>query len=722
LKRAISFLIYYLLFIQYLPAQKVGLVLSGGGAPGIAHIGMIKALEENNIPIDYITGTSIGAIVGSMYAMGYTPDQMVQILKSDDFKYWMSGEPKPENQYCYRSVNLTPSVVEIPVSLTNSTIPVLPISYVDPTQMNYEFLTLFAQATAATRGNFNNLMVPFRCVASDVYNKQAVIFKSGSLGDAVRSSMTFPFMFKPIRVDGKLLFDGGIYNNFPQDVMQKDFHPDYTIGSVVAYNTPKATDDDVLMVLQNMVIHRTEYTKPSTEGILLNYNLAYVNVFDFSKVDELVKIGYDSVIKHIAEIKAAVPRRISTEELAQHRSEFRKQFPENKFQQIKVEGIDSFQIKYVKRYFPCENKPFSISQFKSSYYQLTSDEAIQEVLPYAVFNTETSCFDLQLKVKLKHPLNVSLGGNISSTGFNQGYVGLKYQTLSNTAFEANLDAQIGQVYSGAALEARIDMPSRTKWYLKADGVYQLFNYSDGRSPFDFSQNEAYATVCVGIPLTMKARLELGVGAALQTDNYSLESKYSVQKVFLKMDSKTLNDRMYATEGHHFSVSLQGFKENQSNWAQFSAKLDNYFRISSQFKFGFYLEGSISNRPLLENYAATIIQTTAFQPTVFSRTVFNPDFCANKFIAAGIKPIWQISNQFQIREEAYLFLPYQSILQNSDNSTSFSKPFSSTRFLNETTLVYNFKLASAGLFANYSSKTWNVGLNIGILLFKPKFRE
>jgi len=95
--KKILLICFFIITVSALHAQKVGLVLSGGGAPGITHIGIIKALEENNIPIDYITGTSIGAILGGMYAMGLTPDEMIEVLKSEDFKHWLKGEVEPEN-------------------------------------------------------------------------------------------------------------------------------------------------------------------------------------------------------------------------------------------------------------------------------------------------------------------------------------------------------------------------------------------------------------------------------------------------------------------------------------------------------------------------------------------------------------------------------------------------------------------------------------------------
>jgi len=202
-------------------AQKVGLVLSGGGAKGAAHIGVIKALEDNNIPIDYITGTSIGAIIGGFYAVGYTPDEMLELMLSDEFGYWQSGTIADDYIYYFKKPDDTPEFLRFSIDLKD-TIPVktnitgiLPQSLINPVQMNQAFMGLFAQATAKSGWNFDNLFVPFRCMSSDIYNKRAIKWRSGDLGEAIRSSMTLPFFFKPLWRDGFPLFDGGIYNNFP---------------------------------------------------------------------------------------------------------------------------------------------------------------------------------------------------------------------------------------------------------------------------------------------------------------------------------------------------------------------------------------------------------------------------------------------------------------------------------------------------------------------------
>lgn len=239
-KKASIIIVLLSLFIL-LPtrAQKVGLVLSGGGAKGMTHIGVIRALEENGIPIDYVAGTSMGAIIGALYAMGYSPDDMEALLRSPDFKHWYTGTVETEYNYYFKENRPTPEFFTVHFGIKDSTRTkpqILPTSMVNPIQMNLAFVELFARATASCGGNFDRLFIPFRCVASDVYNKRPLIMKNGDLGDAVRASMSFPFVFKPIEIDSVLAYDGGIYNNFPTDVMREDFHPDIIIGSVVAAN------------------------------------------------------------------------------------------------------------------------------------------------------------------------------------------------------------------------------------------------------------------------------------------------------------------------------------------------------------------------------------------------------------------------------------------------------------------------------------------------------
>jgi NTE family protein len=762
-----SFVILYLISMVLIssPAQKVGLVLSGGGAKGITHIGVIKALEENNIPIDYVAGTSMGAIVGGMYAMGMSPDEMIAVLKSNEFKNWSTGEIESGYVYYYRNADPKPKFAEISFRINNFDSldikpNILPANLVSPRQMNYEFVPLFAQANAVAGGNFDELFIPFRCVASDIYNKQAVVFRSGVLGDAVRASMTYPLLFKPIVIDNRLLFDGGIFNNFPVDVMRTDFNPGFIIGSAVANNPRKPDETDIVMQVENMVMSHTDYSIRKEEGLLLKFQISSSKTFDFSKVDEFVKLGYDSTMKHIDEIKARVNRSVTVEELAERRRNFVKRFPMLKFQKVEVEGVDSLQKRYVEQVFHSKNEEFSLKEFKEAYFKLNSDDKILEVMPHAEYDSATGNFNLRLNVKTQDHLKVLIGGNISSSTSNQAYFGLTYQNLTEYAQSAYIDAQFGKMYNGLGLGTRIEIPAQKSWYAKLAVVLHKFDYFEGDQLFyadnrtaNFSQFEAYSKLSVGFPVTMKGRLEFGIGYGALTDYYIQDrmsatasteedrSIFSLGSLFGRIEGYTLNNLMYPTAGYSKSSSIQllGGEEffksadhpvtNVSDrldlWLQYRGKFEQYYPLSSHFTLGTYGELALSSRKLLQNYTVSLIQAPAFHPTPHSKTVFNGAFSANQFAAIGLKPIYNFNKQLHIRGEAYCFLPYQSINRASDNSAYYSVPFSSSQFMAETSLVFNFKIASAGMFVNYYSSAvsqWNFGVNIGFLLFNSKFIE
>ncbi len=758
-------IILSVIFSSVVNAQKVGLVLSGGGAKGITHIGVIKALEENNIPIDYIAGTSMGAIVGGYYAMGFSPDELIEILKSDEFRYLSTGEIEPKYRYFYLTPDPKPSLIEFPLNvkkldslLIKPTF--LPTNLISPHQMNFAFMNMFTQANTVAGGDFDKLFVPFRCVASDIYGKQAVVFNKGKLGDAIRASMTYPFVYKPISIDGKLLFDGGIYNNFPVNVMRDEFKPDYIIGSNVSTPPQKPDESDLIQQIMNMVMTKTDNSISKEEGLLLDFNLDKYMGFDFSKVDELVQIGYDSTMKYIDEIKNRISRRAPQNNLSNQRYAFRNTFPELKFQNVEITGIDSAKHWYIEQFFHNKNEVFSLSEFKEAYFKLFSDNKILEVVPNAVYNRENNNYDLHLKVKMSDHIKLMLGGNISTSTSNQAYFGVNYQNLSEFPQSAWADVQFGKNYNGFGLGTRIEAPTRNDWYMKLAVVLHKFDYYEGNRLFfndyrtaNFNQYEAYGKLSVGVPIKLTGKLETGFGYGVLIDNYAQlidtvgypfadrRSLISLGTIFTRATGSTLNNLMYPTSGYQYNASMQflhsfdlsasGFDNYftnpklSDNWMQLKGKYERYFPVNKKITLGAYSEITISTRKLLDSYTATMIQFPAFQPTPHSKIIYNPAYRANQFMALGIKPIYQISNQLHFRNELYWFVPYQTLKRTSADKPYYSSSFQSTNFLTESSLVLTFKNITASMYLNYynsGTSRVNFGVNIGLLLFNDKFLD
>ena len=453
--------IYTLFFLMLLTpsmlfSQKVGLVMSGGGARGLAHVGVIKALEENNIPIDYVAGTSMGAIIAALYAMGYSPDDMTAILTSEDFNTWYTGTMDAKYMFYFRRNNPVPELISLNFDIKDSLRIHKPsINLVNPNPMSLGVMQTFAESTAACNNNFDSLFVPFRCVAADIYNKKQVVFDKGDLGNAVRTSMSYPFVFKPIKIDSVLLYDGGIYNNFPADVMKRDFNPDIMIGSVVSKNAPLPDTKDMMSQITNLVMGRSDYNLPDENGILLNIQLDNITLLEFDKIEQISNEGYKKTIEKIDSIKKTIVRRSDSTDLAQRRKKFKERMPALRFKDIKINGATPEQQEYIKSEFrPYDNEIFSFAECKRAYFRLLSGNIISSILPRAEYNPKDSTYTLHLDVEMNPAFSLKIGGSLSTNNSNQIYMGLHYKNLARHSKEFILDGQLGDVYNNIQLSSR----------------------------------------------------------------------------------------------------------------------------------------------------------------------------------------------------------------------------------------------------------------------------
>ncbi|MGN0230800.1 MAG: patatin-like phospholipase family protein, partial [Muribaculaceae bacterium] len=400
-------------------AQSVGLVLSGGGAKGIAHIGVIKALEENDIPIDFVTGTSMGSIVGGLYACGYSPEEMMALIQSKGFSYWSTGQIDDRYVYYFSKPDASPAIFNVNVSLgdsTKTTTSILPTSLINPLPMNFAFMELFAPYTAQCGGNFDNLFVPFRCVASDIYDKHKVVMSSGRVGDAIRASMTFPVAFKPIKMGGKYMFDGGIYDNFPVDVMNDDFSPSFIIGVDVTAGNEEVDEDNLIEQIEAMVMQPQNDTVDARNGIKISLNLKKFGLLDFQKAQAIYQIGYDRTIEMIDSIKSRIGRRIDAGTVALRRQVFKCKTPELRFTNVEVEGAERSQNEYVQHMFVDDSTDVIDSeQAKVAYYRAISSGKIKDLLPKATYKPDEGLFGLNLGMTAKENLSIGAGGYLTSS-------------------------------------------------------------------------------------------------------------------------------------------------------------------------------------------------------------------------------------------------------------------------------------------------------------------
>lgn len=749
-----------LLLPTLLPAQKVGLVMSGGGARGLAHIGVIKALEENEIPIDYVTGTSMGAIVAALYAMGYTPDEMIAEMTSEDFRRWYTGTMDKNYMFYFKRNAEVPELLNLHIDIKDTIRLVKPpLQLVNPAPMNMGFLQIFSTSTAACRGNFDNLMVPFRCVASDVYNKKQVVFANGDLGDAVRASMSFPFVFKPIKKDSVLLYDGGIYNNFPRDVMQNEYAPDFIFGSVVSENAPVPDEHDLMSQVKNLIMGRSDYTIPDSVGILLDMNIKDVKLLDFHKIDRVVQYGYDRTLALIDSVRRRVPRHQSRAELAAKRKEFNSRKPQIVFNKVEITGVTPSQAEAIKKEFQRDDEPFSYEDCKKAYFRVLSGNIVASLIPHAVYDEKSNAYTLHLHVELNPAINLKIGGGVSTKVSNQIYLGAHYRNINHFSKEFMLDGQLGKVYNNVQFSGRFDLPTRIPVSLKFITSYSTTDYYNMK--YIFSQEnslalnherEVFAKLKVALPFLTRKKAEIGIGVAEITDEYMPTSiidldapEYDKNKSRLigasvKFQGNTFDNFAFPTEGSYESLAAQFYlgkefftsknrsiSDNDSkSWLQINYKRHEIFNLNRYLSLGAYLQIYYSTRSLSHSYQASMMQAGAFTPTMNTLFNYDPKFRANQFIGVGITPIIKINSFIQVRPSFYAFSPYRKIEEANDGTAFYSKKrFNDFQYIAELNAVGTISTITISGFLNYyssHSNSFGIGLRIGWFVFNERFFE
>ena len=219
MKKLLCFLLMVLAVLPSLAAQrkKVGVVLGGGGAKGVAHIGVLKVLEEAGIPIDYVAGTSMGAIVGGLYSIGYTPAEIDTMVLEQDWTMLLSDRIKRNSLTFPEKENSERYILSLPFGKEKKD------RVIQGMIKGQNLMNLFSNLTIGYHDSvdFQKFNIPFACVAVDAVDGKDYVFRKGSLPLAMRASMAIPAVFAPVRLDSMVLIDGGLNDNFPVDVARQ---------------------------------------------------------------------------------------------------------------------------------------------------------------------------------------------------------------------------------------------------------------------------------------------------------------------------------------------------------------------------------------------------------------------------------------------------------------------------------------------------------------------
>ncbi len=338
-------------------SPKIGLVLEGGGALGLAHIGVIQWLEEHRIPVSYIAGTSMGGLVGGVYATGRNPAEVRELVEAIQWNDVLSGQVPFQNLTFRRKQDSVVYPGSIEFGLRHG----LKFPEGFNSGQEVQFILDRVALPYSTIQTFDQLPIPFACVATDLVSNKKYVFRSGNFATAMRSTMSLPGFFLPIRVDGHVFADGGILDNLPVDVA-KTMGADITLAVHLEVK-PLAPSDSlssfgVLGRSISVTIAANEMQSIEKADVLISVPLSKYDGMDYSQADALIKAGYAA-----AQSKASVLSRFSVDEAAWNqylkgRDARRRQAPKPVF--VEVTGTDARSAKAIAKEFqPAVHQPLN---------------------------------------------------------------------------------------------------------------------------------------------------------------------------------------------------------------------------------------------------------------------------------------------------------------------------------------------------------------------------
>ncbi len=756
--RSLSLLTAFL-FLSNGYGQKIGLVLSGGGAGGMCHIGVLKALEENQIPIDYITGTSIGGLIGAYYASGYSSQEIEKIVNTYFFQSITKGDLPVKYEYMIKKREDYGAWLTLKYSFKDNYLKNLPTNVINSVPIDYYLMETFTGVSNSRQNNFDSLMIPFRCLASDVQEKKSVVFRSGNLPAALRASMAYPFYLRPVLLDGKLLFDGGLYNNFPSDVMSTDFNPDYIIGSNVAEKNASPDEDNLYMQLRSLLMRPTNFSPVCENGIILEpWN--DVTLFNFENVKRLIDSGYAATMRQMPEILNRISARTDTAVLAKKRQTFKnyQDLSQVLFTKVEVNGLNPKEASFITNSIFYKDKPFTLRQLKKRYFRLASEDKIRNIFPVAELNS-SGHYTLKIVGKNEKPFYLEPGAVISNRPILGAFLGVQYNHLGRIGFSIYANGYLGKLHSGSMTKIRLDFPGRIPFFIEPSFTYSRWDYYgssvlfyDFQKPAFLLQEDQFGEIKAGIPVGNISQFNVSGGLTQWKNQYYQTEdfrKFDTTDVtyfdyrYLQATYKmnTLNRKMYATEGTlinararylvgnesfrpgNTSLDTSSFKNRpQAPWLQLKFTFDSYIKTFGKNRIGVFAEGVYSTQRFFSNYQSTILSAPAFNPTPESQTFFIDAYRAHNYFAGGVKFISSPLRNIDIRLEGFIFQPVKAIREDQFGKAYYTSPFLYRYFSGLAALVYNSPLGPLSVGINYYDQNVNafsLFFHMGYIIFNKK---
>lgn len=744
-------------------AQRVGVVMSGGGAKGLYHIGVLEALEENGVPIDYVAGTSMGSIIAAMYAAGYSPAEMRAIVQSGAVRDWVSGRIDP-NVYTpyYRQIGRNPSFLNLRIDLGNPSGKRfrVPTNLLSSTQIDMALTELFAPATVAAGGDFDRLMVPFLCVASDMNHREGVVLRNGDLGEAVRASMSIPLVFKPVKIDSMLLYDGGIYDNFPWKPLDADFRPDVIVGSIcTAGNTPPSEHSNIMEQAFMLAMSETDYTLPAGRSVTIR-RAVDAGMLDFDQAQAIMDAGYEDAMERMPQLLEKIDTLWTPRQYEARREAFRARTPRLAFNDYRLDGLTRAQKAYIReflkvdRHTPGVQRPMGFEELRRNLFSVLADGDFTMDFPHVAYDSLRGRYSFRAHFETRPNFKVTLGGNISSTAFNQAYLGINYNTIGRVGQQLGADLYLGPIYTWGAIGGRTDFYLREPVFLEYAYNFSVRNFRHGSfgnvtrigNTLSVKSSDSFFSLGVGTPVTHRSVMLLRANGGHVNYHYGTDvpftddtdhTRFSFFALKAEVARNTLDKFLYPRKGSDLHLSAI-FVTGRDKYEPFDASKflsrttrlwfgarytwDVYFDMPqvSWFSFGFNVDAVLTNHPEFTTAGATLMSMPDYAPVSHARMIYMPDFRARRFVAGGVMPTFDLLPNFFLRTGFYaMFRDKRTFVPASISSRKDER----WHYIAEASLVYHTPIGPVSLsLTKYEIDTWKnmyLTFNFGYAIFAPK---
>lgn len=586
-----------LLFLSSLLAQdrpKVALVLSGGGARGGAHVGVLKILEENKIPVDMIVGTSMGSFVGGLYSAGNTPDEISYMLTTTDWKKYIRADfDRPDIPMRKKDIDYTyQGRLGLGINAQNDL--VLPTGVLKRQSMLLKFQELTQNVQDIK--DFDKLSIPYRAVATNIKNGDAVVLSSGSLAKAIYASSSIPGGFQPINIDGIDLVDGGVSDNFPIQVA-RDMGADIIIAVDVSENFSKDLDVNSYFVVMGQLVNilmrknaNESITTLTDKDILLTPDLNGFSGLDADKYAAIIKKGEEITEEKLPLLEAL---RVSDKKYEEYRQTYRVKhsYLSPIIDSIEIENptyisddsIRSRIHQQVGSRLDLERLRFDLQHLYNMMIFDSLDYKIDTIDGKNILHIVTTpSWDNHGEVRFAIGLEDDFQGH-SSYSLKVGYTMFGLNSLGG---EWKSDFEIGR-YQKAYSELFQPFDTMQRYYMRpsmvSESVTDIFPLSD------FGNQELYSSrvggsFVLGAHVTTDYEFELGASIFkddVKVDSLGIDSQYQARPIFALINIDNLDNVNFPKVG--LKSELRWTKE-MHNWGSDYGYEQLYFDLEKPFRF------------------------------------------------------------------------------------------------------------------------------------------